>query len=517
MTESVGQPQKPEPPGERLARRIAHHVNEARQEGSAAESARKMESAAALARAFNEELKPALAPLFAEMLKTMPEDHPLRKTAELFNSPLPSVFNDLLNALLDLLGLVFGFLDIVRGAGNVLATQFLQEFQADHTDVALNPAILADAVERNVFARLGITWDPYAEAAKSGISSDRFDIMVEDTGEPYGIMEGLALLRRGDITLADFTNVLYYSRVRNEFLGDVLKLQYSYMSPADAVEIALKGIETEDVAKGMFLKAGGYESNWTDLLAAAGNPIGVVSAVNQYYHGVIDLATTQSVIKHSRINPMFEDLALNEHLKWLTATQIHQAVKAGTVDASTATAWLIEDGYSAEQAAVFAGAGNAEKLAGSKTLTESIVTELYGEKLLTNQSAALALTELGYSASDAALILSGVDARQTIAETKSGINRIRALYTAGHITEAQANNDLTQLAVPPGAITQYLKVWGVEVASNVRTLSEAQVGQLMAKGVIGESEAVTRWEAMGFSATDADLLRQHYQTAKSVN
>ena len=505
-----------EPPGEHLAKRIAHHIETNRREGSAAESLRKMESTAALARAFNDELKPALAPLFAELLKTMPDEHPLRKTAELFNSPLPSVFNDILNALLDLLGLVFGFLDIVRGAGNILSTEVLNEFQAAHTNVALPPAILADAVERNVFARLGITWDPYAEAAKSGLSSDRFDIMVADTGEPYGIMEGLALLRRGAITLERFTEVLYYSRVRNEFLPDVLQLQYSYMSPADAIEIALKGIETEANAKAMFIKAGGLDENWDDLLAAAGNPIGVVNAVNQYYHGVISLAETQSVIKHSRINPMFEDLALNEHLKWLTATQIHQAVKAGTVDANTATAWLIEDGYSAEQAAVFAGAGSAEKLAGSKTLTEGLVRELYADKLLDGPSATLALTELGYSASDAALILQGEDVRASVAITRTGVSRIRSLFVAGHITATQANNDLTQLHIPPAAIAQYMAVWQVEVSSNARTLSEAQVGRLMAKGNITETEATTRWEAMGFSAADAALLVKDYTTKLST-
>jgi hypothetical protein len=427
-----------------------------------------------------------------------------------------------LDALLQLLGLVFGFLDVVKGAGNILAQQFLNEFQADHTDAVIPPADLADMLERNIFdaagnatATSGAVINAYAEAAKSGLSSDKLDLLTLDTGEPYGIMEALALLRRGAITLERFTQVLYYSRVRNEFLPDVLQLQYSYLSPADAVEIALKGIETEAVAKEMFVTAGGLAENWDDLLAAAGNPIGVVNAVNQYYHGVIDLPTVQSVIKHSRINPMFEDLALNEHYKWLTATQIHQALKAGTVDPTTATGWLIEDGYSAEQAAVFAGSGTAEKLAGSKQLSETLIAEAYSDKTLDSASALSALGELGYSASDAQLILSTLDARSSIAIQKVAINRVRTMMVAGRITSQQATVELTTLGLPPAAVTQYVQTWTVEAASTVRTLSEAQIGRLYAKGALSAETATARWVQMGYSAEDAALLVADYKTAKS--
>lgn len=433
-----------------------------------------------------------------------------------------NILSAIMDGFLDVIGAIFALKDVITGAGAILSQQFLHQFQADHTDALILPPDLADMMERNIFDAAGnatltsgAILNAYQEAARSGLSSDKLDLLTLDTGEPYGIMEALALLRRGDIALAEFTKVLYYSRVRNEFLDDVLKLQYSFMSPADAVEIALKGIETEDVAKELFIKAGGYADNWDDLLAAAGNPIGVVNAVNQYYHGVIDYATVNSVILHSRINPMFEDLALNEHLKWLTATQIHQAVKAGTVDPITATGWLIEDGYDATQAAAFAGSANAEAVAGSKNLAESLIAEAYTDKVLDTTSATLALTQIGYSPSAISIILATQDAKQQMAITKVAVSKVRSLMVAGRITATQAGAELAQLGLPQAAINQYTDTWAIEASANVKTLTEAQVGRLYAKGVIDSAAAIARWEQMGYSASDAQYLISVYETAKS--
>lgn len=544
VTEPPTPNEGPEPPGEKLARRIAHHVNEARVASATSETQRRLEASAALARHFNEELKPALKPIVAEVLAKLPEDHPLYQLTALLNSPLPSVFNDLLNAFLDLIGIPFALTGVMTGAGRILAEQFLNEFQADHTDIAIPVPDIADMMERNIFdangnatASSGAVINAYAEAAKSGIDSDRLDLITLDTGEPYGIMEALALLRRGAITIDQFTTVLYYSRVRNEFLDQVLELQYSYMSPADVVEMALKGIAPDGIAFGtpppanatapggpwdadyqaMFQKAGGLVENWYQLLEAAGNPIGVINAVNQYYHQVpgVTLDTVNQVIAHSRINPMFTSLVLNEHYKWLTATQIHQALKAGTVDSTTALGWLIENGYDATQAAAFAGAASAEAVAGSKALAESLIADAYKDAVLGSDAALAALEQIGYSAASAGIILSTIDAEKSIGIQKVAVNRIRTLMVAGRINAQQATTDLTNLGLPPAAVTQYVGTWTIEAQSTVKTLTEAQVGRLYAKGAISSATAIARWVAMGYSTTDAADLVNIYETTKS--
>ncbi len=501
----------PEPPADKIARRLAHHMRESAKERNAEESARKIETATAVVSQMRDLLAPIMADIVGPTAQGLPDGHPMKALAETFGSP-ESV---LLAGLIDVLGFVGAVMAMVPTLGHILIQESVNAAWQEHPNNPLPPADIADMMERNILGQPGSVIDPYAEAAKSGIDSTRLDLLTLDTGEPYGVMEALSLYRRGDLTLPEFEHVLFYSRVRNEFLEQVLKLAYNYMSPADAVEIALKGIEPTETAYQMFLKAGGYAENWTDLLAAAGNPIGVVNAVNQYYHQVIDYPTVESVIRHSRINPMFEGLALNEHLKWLTATQIHQAVKAGTLDTKTATAWLITDGYSAEQSAVFAGSASSEALAGHKNLSVSIIEDLYNEGTLLHDAAVGALQQLGYSVTNADYILGLQDAKTQIAATKLAVARIRSRYVVGHITDAQATALFLELKIPPKAQQTYLATWKIEAGAEVRTLSEAQVGRLYARGNMNAAEAIRRWEAMGYSADDAALLVADYKTTKS--
>ena len=497
---------------DRVARKVAHHSAEASKIHAERESARKREQAAAYVAMIKEVVGPAVSDMIGPVVANMPDDHPMKKMAESLASP-ESVF---LAGLLEIVGFAAGVLALIPALGHIFIQPDINYMWSQYPNIPLPPAVIADMIERDILTTDGGGLDPYAEAAKSGVDKERLDLMTLDTGEPYGVMEALALLRRGDIDEAEFIKVLYYSRVRNDFLGDVLKLQQNYMSPADAVEIALKGIQSEATAKEYFMKAGGYESNWTDLLAAAGNPSGVVNAVNQYYHGVIDYATVKSVILHSRINPIFEPLALNEHYKWLTATQIHQALKAGSITPEVATGWLIEDGYDQVQAAAFAGSATTTPVEGSKHLNVSMIEELYAQQMLNQPSALSALEQLGYSATDAAYILAVQDAKVQVSASKLAVARIRSLFLAGHITSAQANTELNSLKVPNEARATYLNIWGIEAGSDAKRLSESQVGAAMRKGIITESTAIVKWMAMGFSQEDADTLVALYAGPASV-
>ena len=72
--------------------------------------------------------------------------------------------------------------------------------------------------------------DAATNAAQSGVDAENFNYMVLNTGEPYGIDQALSLYRRGLIDYDELTKVVYYSRVRNEFLPDLLQLQWDTMS-----------------------------------------------------------------------------------------------------------------------------------------------------------------------------------------------------------------------------------------------------------------------------------------------
>jgi hypothetical protein len=77
-------PPVPEAQGEKLARTIAHHVGETHKANAAHETHRRLLATAAAASAFHEQLAPALAGLFDELLKVVPDDHPMRPLIETF-------------------------------------------------------------------------------------------------------------------------------------------------------------------------------------------------------------------------------------------------------------------------------------------------------------------------------------------------------------------------------------------------------------------------------------------------
>jgi hypothetical protein len=406
-------------------------------------------------------------------------------------------------ALLALIPLV---MRVISRIVDVLIQPVINFLNTEDPQIPISPADAADMVERNIIdLATGIS-----EAGQSGINSDRFNMMVLDTGEPYGIEQGLNLLRRGLISEDEFTKVLYYSRVRNEFLGDVLQLQWDTMSPADAIEGALKGVLDPQTAADLFARGGGQADQFQSLLDIAGNPIGVEQAMSLWNHGFINEAQATQVILHSRVNPIFESMAKLTRFKFLAPYQIVQAVKAGTATVAQATNWLLADGYPVDQVTAVLSAQAKPATETAKTISEAQIAEMYEAGAITAEDASARLVALGYHAEDTAFILSVYDERRHMSMITAAVSQVRKVYLAGRITDAIATNQLTALGIDPTTITTYLTVWKIEAASELKELTAAQIGSLYKKGAFDDPTALAKWEAMGYSADDAALLLFNY-------
>lgn len=410
------------------------------------------------------------------------------------------------DVLLQIIGFIGAGISGLFTLGPIELQQDVNNLRSDYAFVPLSPADLADMVERNIVGQ------PWAEneAKKSGISPELFDLLVKDTGEPYGIEQALALLRRGLISEERFTEVLYYSRVRNMFLPDVLALAHEPMSAADAIEATLKAVVSEDQGKASFVRAGGIDTEFDTLLAASGNPVGVEQANMLYQHGLISHEQLVSVIRHSRINPQFESMAELLHFHYIPAYQIRLMLANGAVDAATATTWLLQQGYPADQVAGFIKAGTATKTVKHKDLSETQVLDLYDSGLWNAATATSHLVALGYEPGEVDFILAVYDQRRELAMAQSAIGQVRKTYLAGRIDRTTASNKLDSLGVDPAARDRYLSIWDVEHTSELKELTMAQVGSAFKKGIISDTDATSRWEAMGYSTTDAAVILAIY-------
>jgi len=431
---------------------------------------------------------------------------------------------------------------VAGGIAGAVSQGAINQALKDNPDVPLSPAVLADMAIRNlVIGRDNPTPDAglTAEALLSGIDPVRFAAMTADTGESYGIDQALDLWHRGSylvapvqnpdtspgappyivgpllgdtygITETELDKVIYYSRVRDQFISDLKKLSWSTMTPADAINALVKGRTSPELARALYEAGGGMPEQFDLLFESSGDSIGVVKAVELYAHKNITLAELNDVIHQSRINPRFYDIALKENVKWLAPYQVERAVAAGTISGPTAMAWMIEDGYPEDQAAAFAATGMAGSTHTHKAETEGMILADFEAQIIDETQATAALADLGYDAQSIPFILSTYVARRVITMRNAAITRTRLAYIDYLVTEDQAKSDLVALGVPQAAIGQFLTAWGIEQQTNVKRLSMAQVGKLCEDGVIDATNAVARWVQMGYAPEEADLLLYVY-------
>ena len=408
-----------------------------------------------------------------------------------------------------ILDLVAGFAMLIGGIGplgSVGVTNAVNELWRQFPDKVLDPADVADLVERNLWS----LQQGYDESAMSGLNGDRFDALVAVTGEPPGPVDMLSLWRRGLISQEYLEQAIRFSRIKDLYIPDILNLAHSYMSPADVVNLAIKGLVTPDEAQTMFGIAGGLEDQWPLIYQGAGDAIGNEQANALYNHGFITQQQVYEVYGRSRMNPLFYDLAFMTRHKFLSVIQIQLALKAGTATQAEATQWLTEDGYPADQIAAFVAGAAGGAATKAKTETEAMVVQQYVDLLIDEPTALAQLEQLGYVEPIANAILSAADAKRAHAQLSTAVSAVKSAFLDGRITAPTVLSDLARLDIPAAAANAWLNDWTVELGTRKKTLTMAQVGGLLKKQILSADEAMSRWFAMGYDAADCQLLAQDY-------
>lgn len=420
---------------------------------------------------------------------------------------------------------------IASGAAQAAGQQVMNDAWSAHPHVPLSPAVLADMSIRSI----GDQQFWYTEALKSGIDQTRFDYMSLDTGESYGVIDALSLWHRGQflpqtpvismtaelpapvelaadqaatygITEKEFLNVIHYARMRDEFQPDVEKLAYRSMSPADAVNLLVKGRTDYDTALAYFVAGGGMPEQFDPLFAASGDAVGVVGAVMLHHRGYIDDAELDDVLHQSRINPRFYPIARLQYLHFLAPYQIRQAVAAGAVTPKLAQQWLLDSGYPPDQAAAFTAEATSSTLHKPKAETEAMLIDEWHAGMLSEAEVTKALTNLGYVPAAVPFILQAYEAARVLAMRNAAITRLREAFVERLMTADDVATELASLGLLPAAISRDLDAWKVEQATNIKRLSMAQIGKLAEEGYITSLDAMTMWGDLGYPPQQASLL-----------
>lgn len=396
--------------------------------------------------------------------------------------------------------------------GAVYVRGAVYELNQKTQNVPMSPADAADAVMRGLLDE----GEGAEYAAMAGITGGIFDTMTALIGEPPGVMDMVALWRRGAINSGQLEQGIKYSRIHDTYIPMVEQMAYSTMSPADAIELAIKGVVSPSEAATWFQQGGGLIEQFNMLYEAAGDAIGNEQVLGLLNQGLASESDVEATFGRSRMNPIFYPLAMQLRHKFLEPFQIAELLKANPSLGPQAAEWMTGLGYNAEQITAFIATNAKGAVATTHTETQAMIVQLFTDQVITEDVAMAQLANLGYDPGSATMILELAIAKQALSQRDTAVSAVRSALLARKIDGPTASTDLDLLGIPPAARDQWLAAWAVEATTKVAELTAAQLGSMAKKGIITADVLIARYVAMGYSTDDANLLAANYGVGPDV-
>lgn len=388
-----------------------------------------------------------------------------------------------------------------------------QRVNAENPVIDLTPADLANAVVQSFMSH----GDAAHEAAKSGIDSERFDILVNLAGDALAPDALAEALRRGIIPehgsgaeATSFDQGIREGRLKNKWAGIVKELAVRWPTPADALEALLEGQISESEARTLYQRFGGDLDYFTMLYNTRGNAPTPVEALTLANRGIIPWRGTgpdktsyeQAFLEGPWRNKWLEPfIALGEYLP--PPRTITAMVRNGSLSDERALELLIKQGLAKDLAAAYITDAHHQKTQAERDLSVSQLLGMYEAGLISIDNATALLKALGYSDESAGLMLAYKDLQRSIGAVNTAVSRVHSLYVAHKIDEATARNALVALAIPAAQIEDIVSTWSLERSVNVRTLTPAEIANAFKYEIITLDEALAELVALGYTPRDA--------------
>lgn len=366
-------------------------------------------------------------------------------------------------------------------------------------DVPISPADAALALLRG-----NITRDQALQAAAAyGVNAQDFDVLVNNTGEPLGLMQLLEAFRRGIIDEATVRKGILQSRVRDEWIDTAIKLRYSPMSIADAVNAVVQGHLTDAQGNGIAEQNGLEPGSFDTLVATAGAPLSRTEMEELYNRGEVTQAQVKQALLESRLKNKYTDLAFSLHTKLLPVRNLSEAVEFGTMSLQDAVAEAMKNGFNQRDATALIQAASARKLQQYKHQVVSAVETLYVDNAISLDDAKTVASSMGFDELEAEAIFKGAEYKRLARMVNSAISAIRSKYIARHIDESEASALLDGIGVPSDRRDQELKLWKLERQADIRLLTPAEVVKATKNGIFTQQQGQDYLINLGYSEADA--------------
>lgn len=343
-------------------------------------------------------------------------------------------------------------------------------------------------------------------AKQLGISDADMSVLVQNTGEPPGLMQLLEAYRRGFIDQERLVHGIRQSRVRDEWSDVVEKLRYSPMPIADAITAAIRGYITREQAQAIADQGGLLPDQFDVLYHAHGRPIADGQALQLYNRGLMTAEQVRQVVRESDVKDEYVDNVLELSVKLLPYFEVKAILQSGVRDKEWGIKQLMMQGYTADEADAVAAASTTAKTTSLKSITEAQVLQLYEAKDISKDQADELLKNIGYEASESNYVLDATEAKASLAEQSKAVEAVRRTFLVDRITADDARNELDALGVFSGRRDMLIRDWQLERDGIVKVPTEGQWAAAVYYGIVEFDYAVKRLRAMGYTDNDARLL-----------
>jgi hypothetical protein len=440
------------------------------------------------------------------------------------SSPLPSGITSLFGKL----GGAVGFAGqqvlvqaIAFGVGFALSATLTPWFN-DMTQAAwrLNPSNILTP-EQLALAVLKGNMDQgpaAAEALSSGVTADRFQVILDNTGEPISPGELLTLWRRGKVSDDRLEQALRQSRVRNEWFPELQELGIQWPSWSEFLDAYLEGQVEEGQARALYAKAGGDPELFELLFNTRGQAPTPNQALDLLNRGIIaergrgpEATSYEQAFLEGPWRNKWLDVFLALRTYIVPPRSVRPMVAAGAWTVQRGMEELAKSGVPSDTAQAILEEATAGKLATEKDLVKADLLAAYRDGLMEAPQAEQSLQELGYDQGEAQLILAIEDHRWEQSFRTALVTRIRTLYTSGKITEEEAQAALAKLGLAGKAAAKYLALWDAARETPYASLTESQVRAAAKAGIVTPDYYRSWLTDHGYTPDEADILARLYK------
>ena len=283
---------------------------------------------------------------------------------------------------------------------------------------SFQPMSTADAVSAVVQGHL-TDGEGRRVAELNGLESQYWPALVETAGEPIARGEALELYNRGEMSRAEVEQAIRESRVKNKYIGDILKLRRRV--PPERTVITLLAHGAIDHAHALELLAElGFDRPTSEAIVKAGTAQRTTSTRHLAAGTIAELAAEHAITEQEATTTL-HSLGWTDHdarleLKVAQLRREHAwrqsaASRVGTdyvdrlIDKNTLVGYLDHIGLPVEQRDAYLELWDIERGARRRHLTEAQIVAAVKHGALQDADGHARLVELGYSEQDAHVLL----------------------------------------------------------------------------------------------------------------